>query len=423
MPELTVGGVPFEEASRFLRDKVRLPTKKWTDIKEGQHARGFVVAGATKDALLADFQAAIQSAIDNGTGLPQFRKDFRDIVARHGWTGWTGEGSRKGVAWRTRVVFETNLSMARAAGRWEQIMQSRKRRSWLRYVAVLDTHVRPDHRRWHGTVLPVDDEWWDTHYPPNGWNCRCTVMSLSNAQLADFGYEPSAAPPREDLVRRKDPFGEGHIAIDRGIDPGFNHNVGKAHVGLARDIPEGYAGTQDQWEPLEGGAYGIFTPADYAASDGRGGEARLEPRPMPAPLGPRAAGLAETVEMIEAAIGGPRATLTTPDGMAAAIDAQVLGSHLPASRSPFIPWLRDVVERPQEVWLMFERNRTTGQVVLRRRHLALYEMPGDEQPVLLVFQAQRSTFEAWTFIPADRPVYLERQRRGLRLWPPGKPNR
>jgi SPP1 gp7 family putative phage head morphogenesis protein len=412
MAEFTFNGVPFEEAARFFRDKVRLPTKAWTDLKEGQHARAFVVAGATKDALLTDLQASIQSAIDNGTGLPQFRKDFDAIVAKHGWSGFTGDGSKRGRAWRARVIFETNMSTARAAGRWEQIQRVKRTRPWLRYVAILDSHVRPDHRRWHGTVLPVDDDWWDTHFPPNGWNCRCTVMSLSKAQLADFGYEPSNGPPLEQLVRRKDPWGDGVLALDRGIDPGFNYNVGQAHVGLAREIPDGYARTQAQWQPLEGGAYRASTPADY------GDAAPLEPQPMPAPLGPRAAGKAELVDQVEAAIGGTEATLRTPDGVAVHVDAALLADHLPPSRSPFVPLLPDLIEQPQEVWLIFERNTETGQVALRRRHLKVYQPPGDPLPTLMVFQARGGQFEAWTFIPVDRASYLERQRRGFRLWPP-----
>lgn len=407
-----VGGVPFEEAARFFRDKVRLPTKAWTDLKEGMHARAFVVAGATKDELLKDLQDSIQRAIDNGTGLAQFRKDFGAIVAKHGWS-YTGDSSRKGRAWRTRVMFETNLSTARAAGRWEQIQRVKGRRPWLRYVAVLDTHVRPDHRRWHGTVLPVDDEWWQTHYPPNGWNCRCTVMSLSAAQLADFGYKPSASPPQFDPVRRKDPFGDGTIALDRGIDPGFNYNVGQAHVGLEKAIPEGWDKTRPEWKPIEGGAYRAFRPEDY------GGREPLTPRPIA--VGEPAADKPAMIEAIKRTIGGARTVLNTPDGGAVSIDAEILGDHLPLSRAPWLPALRDLVEKPQEIWLIFERNERTGQVALRRRHLALYETADHDQPLLLVFQAQRSTFEAWTFFPVDRAAYLERQRLGLRLWPIGSP--
>ena len=43
----------------------------------------------------------------------------------------------------------------------------------LRYVAVLDARTRPEHRAWHGLILPIDHPLWDTHYPPNGWGCRC----------------------------------------------------------------------------------------------------------------------------------------------------------------------------------------------------------------------------------------------------------
>lgn len=408
--EVKLGGVPFEEAARFLRDKVRLPTKRWTDIREGMHARAFVVSGAMKDELLADFLKAIVKAAEQGTGLPQFRKDFDEFTARHGWTTYTGSETKKGRAWRTRIIFETNLSMARAAGRWEQIQRQKKRRPWLRYVAILDNHVRPDHRRWHGTVLPIDDEWWKTHYPPNGWNCRCTVQSLSDRQLVDFGYEPSKAPPREDLVRRKDPFGDGTLALDRGIDPGFNYNVGEAHVGLERSIPEGWDQTQPNWKPLEGAAYRVFTPADYSDAE------PLTPRPMPK-LAPPARDRAEMVEAVKQAIGGDRATLTTPDGAPVAVDAEILGGHLPPRRAIWLPVLRDLVENPQEAWLIFERNERTGQVALRRRHIAVYDDPREDRRLLMIFQVLRGMFEAWTFVPVDREGYLERRRAGFRIWP------
>jgi SPP1 gp7 family putative phage head morphogenesis protein len=411
MPDITVGGVPFEEAARYFREKVRLPTKAWTDLKEGQHARAFVVAGAAKEGLLKDLQGAIQSAIDNGTDLRQFRKDFESIVAKHGWTGWTGEGSKKGRAWRTKVIFETNLSTARAAGRWEQIQRTKKTRPWLRYVAVLDTHVRPDHRRWHGTVLAVDDEWWNAHYPPNGWNCRCTVMSLSNAQLADFGYAVSASPPAEHYVRRTDPWGGGTLALDRGIDPGFNDNVGRSHVGNGKQIPESWDKSKALWQPLEGGAYRARGPADYGAA------APLVPQSAPVPIGPRAVGQAELVEQIEAAIGGAEATFRAPDGVGVHVDAAWLGNHLQLGRSPFVPLLPDLIEKPQEVWLIFERHEVTGQVALRRRHIKLYQAPGDPIPTLMVFQSRGGEFEGWTFIAIDRASRLERFRRGARMWP------
>ncbi len=405
MPDITFGGVPFEEAAKYFRDKVRLPSKKWTDIKEGMHARAFVVAGATKDDLLKDLQAAIQSGIDNGTGLAVFRKQFDQIVAKH---GWAYNGDRN---WRSKVMFQTNLTTARAAGRWAQIQDVKKTRPYLRYVAVLDNRTRPDHRRWSGTVLPVDDPWWDTHYPPNGWNCRCTVQSLSKRALADFGYEVSASPPREDMVRRKDPFGDGYIALDRGIDPGFNYNVGKAHVGLVQEIPDGFAQSVAQWKPIEGGAYKVLRPADY------GSDAPLEPRQAPVKLGEPVSGQAELVDAIERAIGGPRATLTTPDGVGIDIDASILGEHVDYRRAPFVPLLPDLVENPQEIWLIFERNEQTGQVALRRRHITVYQTD-QQRPMLMVLQAQRGTFEAWTFLLSRTAGYIERNRQGLRLWPP-----
>ena len=38
-------------------------------------------------------------------------------------------------------------------------------------------------------MLPIDDPWWNEHMPPNGWNCRSSVVQLSAAQVAELGLD------------------------------------------------------------------------------------------------------------------------------------------------------------------------------------------------------------------------------------------
>lgn len=45
----------------------------------------------------------------------------------------------------------------------------------LEYKTIGDGRVRDEHRKLHGTILPVDHPFWTMYYPPNGWNCRCFV--------------------------------------------------------------------------------------------------------------------------------------------------------------------------------------------------------------------------------------------------------
>ena len=99
---------------------------------------------------------------------------------------------------------------------------------YLRYVATLDARTRPEHMRWHGTVLPVDHPWWETHAPPNGWYCRCIIQQLSEEDLDEFGYQVSTEPPPGSARTRawtNKRTGET-VQVPVGIDPGFDHNVG-----------------------------------------------------------------------------------------------------------------------------------------------------------------------------------------------------
>jgi SPP1 gp7 family putative phage head morphogenesis protein len=211
------------EAIDFMRKKLNVPTRTWTDIWQQEHSAAFVVAGAQSDALVADFHGAVTKAIAEGITLEEFRKDFDRIVAQH---GWSYNGSR---GWRSRVIFQTNLRTSYAAGKWDQIQQVKDDRPYLRYVAVMDDRTRPEHAAWHDTVLPVDDPWWQTHFPPNGWNCRCTVQNLNERDLARYGLAVSDEAPPSPLVDRtvNTPDGKVTIQVPEGIDPGFAYRPGE----------------------------------------------------------------------------------------------------------------------------------------------------------------------------------------------------
>lgn len=175
---------PFAEQVAFFRGKLGnlVPTAKWDELWKAQHDRAFMVAGAAKADLLADLAGAVDKAIAEGETLEQFRKRFRQIVTDRGWHGWTGEGTKAGEAWRTRVIYETNLITSYSAGRLEQL-RAGGYRYWM-YKHSDSRNPRPHHRALDGVVLPADDPFWQTHYPPNGWGCRCRAVGVDGPRSA-----------------------------------------------------------------------------------------------------------------------------------------------------------------------------------------------------------------------------------------------
>jgi len=189
---------PFEAqlAAFRLRLSNLVPTERWDDLRHAAHDRALVVAGALKADLLADFGLALDKAIAEGTGLDAFRRDFRAIVEKHGWHGWTGEGSAKGEAWRAKVIYRTNMLTSRAAGRWAQLVDGGFK--YLVYQHSGAAHPRLDHLSWDGLILPFDHPFWKKHYPPNGWGCDCIVRGAHSMKGAmRVGGNPSVKLPAD----------------------------------------------------------------------------------------------------------------------------------------------------------------------------------------------------------------------------------
>lgn len=176
---------PFREqiAAFRLRLGNLVPTAKWDDVWQAEHDTAFMVAGATKADLLADLAAAVDRAIAEGDSLEAFRRDFREIVERRGWHGWTGEGTKRGEAWRTRVIYRTNAATTYSAGRLAQLREGGFAYFVYRHGGSLEPRIQ--HLGWDGLVLPADHPFWNTHFPPNGWGCSCYVVGARSREGAE----------------------------------------------------------------------------------------------------------------------------------------------------------------------------------------------------------------------------------------------
>lgn len=238
MAEPEVLDVPPHEAIRTFRAKGFHIGYSWMDTDAATHMTSFTVAKAANLDILRDIRAAVDRALAEGVSYEDFRDELQPLLERRGWWGRremrdprTGETRevQLGSPRRLRTIFHTNLATAYARGKWERIERTAEDLPYLRYVAVNDERTRPDHSAWHGVILPVTDEWWRTHYPPNGWRCRCVVEQLSADDIERRGYEILPTRPAHEGQTRawhNERTGED-VRVPIGVDPGWDHNVGR----------------------------------------------------------------------------------------------------------------------------------------------------------------------------------------------------
>jgi hypothetical protein len=122
-----------------------------------------------------DGAGEIESAIN--------KVDFRAFMQ-----DWENVGLPSLTVDQTFLIFNQNIQTAFSAGRWVGMDVDAHRQSvaGLRYVSMLLPTTRPEHAQWHGTVHPMESPFWDTHYPPNGFNCLCDVIAVYDWDKAEL---------------------------------------------------------------------------------------------------------------------------------------------------------------------------------------------------------------------------------------------
>lgn len=226
------GPVPAE-ALRYFKAKGLKPGFSYLDVWREEHAFAFTVAKVMRTDLLAKVQASITKALEEGVPFDEWSQSgVRDDLDEAGWTAYGTEAQEPS---RLRKIYETNMRVARAAGQWDRIQRTKSSLPYLQYQLGPSRVHREEHEEWDGLVLPVDDPWWDEHYPPNGWGCKCRVIALTAEGARAFGVDDA---PEDGTYEWANPKTGETEQVPVGIDPGWDFNPGDVRA-RERALEEG----------------------------------------------------------------------------------------------------------------------------------------------------------------------------------------
>ena len=232
---------PPQDAIRYLEQKFPKASWAYTDLLDNAHDRAFVVAKMMDVDLATTVQRSIIDAMQEGKGYKAWAKDIDKVLAKSGWydgqINVDAQGNAKKVVTggqhRLETIYRTNVAAAYEAGRQQVIFNDRDDDpfGYVMYSAIMDNRTRPTHKALHGKVMEKSDPAWSSISPPNGYNCRCTIVELTQGQIDRYGYKVSKSEGKLSTQVVELPNGKEAqrtlFELDNGAvfktDVGFNH--------------------------------------------------------------------------------------------------------------------------------------------------------------------------------------------------------
>ncbi len=182
--------LPPAEAIKFFESKGYKISFNWHEMQRHAHTKAFTVAGVTQMDVLKDIHQSLVKSEKEGMSYSSFKADIVPLLTAKGWyqkkiVNYQGKEKEVDLSapWRLKLIYNTNMRTSMMAGRYKDMKDIASMRPYWQYVAIKDGNTRPEHLALSGKIFHHSDPFWSTYYPPNGWNCRCRVVSISKSEF------------------------------------------------------------------------------------------------------------------------------------------------------------------------------------------------------------------------------------------------
>lgn len=169
----------FDEAVDWFMARTVMTKDQVKRLEPANRQDAFWVGAGLQADQVQRVQDEITKALESGEPFEDWRKRVRNDLFNDA---------------HAETVFRNATQRSYNAGRWEQMQDPEvlKFRPYGTVDAILDGRTTDYCRKVDGTVLPLDHEWWLTHFFPAHHKCRTTIRSLRKKEAERLGI---STPP------------------------------------------------------------------------------------------------------------------------------------------------------------------------------------------------------------------------------------
>ncbi len=211
------GPVPHQEATDFIKSKPAVTRDVFNGLLPELKARAFVVTG-----------------IEGANVLQSVRDRIADLPAGHNWDDVKKDvvndispfivdpnadpdehdAQVNAANRRAELLLRTHGFQAYQAASYQVMDRQRDALPFWQYLTMEDERVRPAHAALDKIVLPQSDPFWQTHFPPWDFGCRCQVVPISQEDRDDIVADDKKRAPDAKLALegpQADQLGHGRL--------------------------------------------------------------------------------------------------------------------------------------------------------------------------------------------------------------------
>jgi SPP1 gp7 family putative phage head morphogenesis protein len=198
------GPAPHQEAIDFIKSKPVVAREVFDGLLPDLKARAFTITGLEGQANVAqairDRIADLPAGHDWDAIKKDIVNDISPFIVDPNASPEEHDAQVVAANRRAEILLRTHGFQAYQAAQFQVMDRQKDVMPYWQYVTMEDERVRPTHAALDQIVLPADSPFWNNHFPPWDWGCRCQAVAISQWTRDDLAKADEKRAPDDKLV-------------------------------------------------------------------------------------------------------------------------------------------------------------------------------------------------------------------------------